>query len=216
MPISKNAFHLTHWEYPGQTEYLSSFFEDSEPLMILFSDKIKVALATIHEPIYNVPTLIQKDTLKNTIRSFYNSLKYDFAYKNPKIAVLGLNPHAGENGDIGKEEIEDIIPAIQECHFDDINASGPFASDAFFARERYKDYSGILAMYHDQGLIPMKMISKKGGVNFTANLPIVRLSPDHGTGYDIAGKNIANPISCVQAIEWAIKIAERRKLNAES
>ena len=215
LPISKNAMHLLDFAYPGHTEYLAMRDNTNSPLMILFNDQMRVALATIHIPLKDVSNTISKVHIEKTMKMFYNSLKIDFAINNPKIAVLGLNPHAGENGDIGNEEIEILNPVIKEMSIDNYSLGGTFPADSFFARNNWKNYDGILAMYHDQGLIPMKMTSKNGGVNFTAGLSFVRTSPDHGTGFDIAGKNIANGNSTLQALIWVEKIASNRIIFQE-
>lgn len=210
LPISKNAMHLLDFAYPGHTEYLAMRDKNTSPLMILFNDQMRVALATIHIPLKDVSASISISSLELVIKKFYNSLKIDFAVHNPKIAVLGLNPHAGENGDIGNEEIEIINPIIKKLSIENYIIEGAFPADSFFARNNWKNYDGILAMYHDQGLIPMKMTSKNGGVNFTAGLSFVRTSPDHGTGFDIAGKNLADGKSTLQALLWAERIASNR------
>jgi 4-hydroxythreonine-4-phosphate dehydrogenase len=178
--------------------------------MILFTGKLRVALATIHVPLKEVPDLIDFNTILNRMKIFYGSLINDFAIEKPKIAVLGLNPHAGENGDIGREEIESIIPAIEEFNKSSELACGPFSADGFFAHRMDREFDGILAMYHDQGLIPMKLLANGGGVNFTAGLPIVRTSPSHGTAFDIAGKGTADEKSALDAIIAAVNIAKNR------
>ena len=210
LPISKNAMHLLDFAYPGHTEYLAMRDKNTSPLMILFNDQMRVALATIHIPLKDVSASISISSLELVIKKFYNSLKIDFGVHNPKIAVLGLNPHAGENGDIGNEEIEIINPIIKKLSIENYIIEGAFPADSFFARNNWKNYDGILAMYHDQGLIPMKMTSKNGGVNITAGLSFVRTSPDHGTGFDIAGKNLADGKSTLQALLWAERISSNR------
>lgn len=210
LPISKNAMHLINFAYPGHTEYLAMRDGQSNPLMILFNNKMRVALATIHIPLKDVPYAISKESLQTRIRDFINSLHIDFAIDNPNIAVLGLNPHSGEQGDIGREEIEIINPIINQMDLGFGIVKGAFPADSFFAHNQWRNYDGILAMYHDQGLIPMKMTSVNGGVNFTAGLSFVRTSPDHGTGFDIAGKNVADSKSTLQALIWAEKIARNR------
>jgi len=210
LPISKNAMHLAEFSYPGHTEYLAAKDNTKDYLMILFNDKMRVALATIHIPLKDVVLSISKKLLENKIANFIYSLKFDFAIKDPKIAVLGVNPHAGENGDIGKEEIDIIIPVIEKFRNIGNLVEGPFPADSFFAHSNWHNYDGIFAMYHDQGLTPMKMTSENGGVNFTAGLNFVRTSPDHGTGFDIAGKNISDCKSTLQALIWAEKIVRNR------
>lgn len=211
LPISKVALKQIGWNFPGQTEMLAARCHTQYPMMILCSDSIRVALATIHTPIQNVPGKITQAHILERIAVFNASLKLDYALPSPSIAVLGLNPHAGEQGEIGIEEIESINPAIQASIHNGINANGAFAADGFFAHGEYKSYDGILAMYHDQGLIPLKLLATDGGVNFTAGLPIVRTSPDHGTAYGIAGKGIADAKSTLSAILLANRIANNRR-----
>ena len=178
LPISKVALKQIGWNFPGQTEMLAARCHSPNPMMILCSDTIRVALATIHTPLQNVPQNITQDHIRERIAALNNSLKLDYSFASPSIAVLGLNPHAGEQGEIGIEEIESINPAIQASIHNGINANGAFPADGFFAHGEYKSYDGILAMYHDQGLIPLKLLATDGGVNFTAGLPIVRTSPE--------------------------------------
>lgn len=215
MPVSKHSLHLAGWQYPGQTEFFTQMSGVQEPLMILCTDFLRVALVTIHEPIRKVADLLNIDNIADCIQRFNLSLKFDYNVVKPKIAVLSLNPHAGENGDIGSEENDIIIPAIRKANKRFQTAFGPFASDGFFAHGDYQQYDGILAMYHDQGLIPLKLLAKEGGVNFSANLPIVRTSPDHGTGFSISGTNIANPQSTLDAINLAISVVNNRKAYYE-
>lgn len=210
LPISKYSISLADFNFPGQTEYLAYVDNNHEYLMILFNEKIKVALATIHIPLKDVSAAITYDKLKKDISTFRNSLKRDFGAIAPKIAVLSLNPHSGEMGKIGTEEIDTIIPVINHFQEQLCAIFGPFSSDSFFRDEEYLLYDGIFAMYHDQGLIPLKMNSKNGGVNFTAGLSFIRVSPDHGTAFDIAGKSIANPMGTYQAIIWSEIIFKNR------
>lgn len=211
LPISKEAMYLTGWKYPGHTEMIAEKCDVQEPMMILFKNYLRAALVTIHKPIKAVPDYITKDSVYKSINILNKSLEYDFGISQPRIAVMGLNPHAGENGNIGVEELNSIIPAINEANNSGINSSGPFPADGFFAHRQYLDFDAYLAMYHDQGLIPLKLLAKGGGVNFTAGLPIVRTSPDHGTAFGIAGKGIANPQSLIDAIEAALLISNNRK-----
>ena len=211
LPIAKEAIYLAGWKYPGHTEMLADRCGITDPLMILFKDNLRSALVTIHSSLRKVADLISEKSVLNSIEKFEKSLKMDFGIATPKIAVLGLNPHAGENGNIGTEEIEHIIPAINSAQNSGINCEGPFPADGFFAHQLYKNYDGYLAMYHDQGLIPLKLLAAGGGVNFTAGLPIVRTSPDHGTAFGIAGKNIANHQSLLDSITAAIDIVKNRK-----
>ena len=186
--------------------------------MFLCTDNLKIGLVTNHEPLAKVAELIDKDLIVRKLRLMHNSLKRDFAISMPKIAVLGLNPHAGDGGSLGMEEIEITIPAIEQANAENILAFGPYSPDGFFGSHMQYKFDAVLAMYHDQGLIPFKVLAFDKGVNFSAGLPIVRTSPDHGTGYDIAGKNMANPASLTSAIYMAIDICKNRmeydELNA--
>lgn len=211
LPINKKSIYLSGWKYPGHTEMLAAKFGIDTPLMVLTTGKIHLAIATIHNPLKQVPSLITADHISFMVRQFNDSLRNDLGIEKPKIAMLGLNPHSGEEGSLGKEEIEHIIPAKYNLKEEGINVSGPFPSDGFFAHKSYKNYDGILAMYHDQGLIPIKMLSNGEGINFTGNLPIVRTSPDHGTAFEIAGKNKANPASTLNALKFALKVISFRK-----
>lgn len=213
MPVSKEALYLAGWKYPGHTEMLADRCGSDSQMMILLTGNIRVALATVHIPISNVPSHISKESIKQKLAILNNCLHYDFGITKPRIAILGLNPHAGENGSIGKEENEIIIPAINQFDKKDCVIEGPFPADGFFAHKSYQNYDGIFAMYHDQGLIPLKMIAGNGGVNMTAGLPIVRTSPAHGTAYNIAGKSIAEPQSSIEAILLAYDIVNNRKSN---
>ena len=210
LPISKESIHLAGSDFPGHTEMIAEMCGAKNPLMVLFYKSFRVALQTIHVPLKNITSMIRKDNIIARIKQFSHSLKFDFGVE-PNIAVLGLNPHAGENSHIGNEENDEIIPAIEIVKNWNYNVSGPFPADGFFARHRHLEFNGILAMYHDQGLIPLKMASKGNGVNFTANLPIIRTSPDHGTAFEIAGKNIAEPESTIEAIISANEIFQNRK-----
>lgn len=217
LPINKDSIQHDDFDFPGHTEFLQSRANsDDEALMILACDTLRVALVSTHIPIAEVPQALSKTTIINKIKALDFSLRRDFNIDNPRIAVLGLNPHAGENGLLGSEEIDCITPAVQACINDDILCAGPFAADGFFGVERYKDFDGVLAMYHDQGLIPFKTIAMDKGVNFTAGLPFVRTSPDHGTGYDIAGKNKASEESFREAIYMAMDIWRNRKAYDEA
>jgi 4-hydroxythreonine-4-phosphate dehydrogenase len=211
-PVSKEALRLAGYSYPGQTEMVTRLSNSKHSIMIMISGFARIALATIHVPISEVPHILTKQIITERLAIFNNSIRVDFGVKLPKIAVLGLNPHAGENGLIGKEEVEIIKPAIHEAVSMRINAVGPFPADAFFGTYREGLYDGIFAMYHDQGLIPLKMRSFNTGVNFTAGINIIRTSPDHGTAFDIAGKGIANPSSTIEAIKLALEISKNRKL----
>ncbi len=209
-PVSKEALHFAGYNFPGQTEMLAMLTRSDRVTMMLLSKTMRVALATVHIPIKKVSENLSIDRIIDKLDTVNSSLKNDLGIKNPSIAVLGLNPHAGENGAIGSEENETIIPAIRKAKEKGISASGPFPADGFFASGAYKNYDAILAMYHDQGLIPLKMTGFDEGVNFSAGLKIIRTSPDHGTAFDIAGKKIANPGSMISAIQLATSIIKQR------
>ncbi|MBX7217908.1 MAG: 4-hydroxythreonine-4-phosphate dehydrogenase PdxA [Candidatus Kapabacteria bacterium] len=212
MPISKAGLNAGGYPFPGHTEMLAALTSGT-PLMILATEGLRVALATIHTPIANVPRLLTGERIIRHATLFSESLKNDFSIASPRIALLGLNPHAGEMGAIGSEEMETIIPALAQLQAAGMDASGPFPADGFFARYRPNDYDGVLAMYHDQGLIPLKMMARGGGVNITAGLPIVRTSPDHGTAYSLAGKNRANEQSSTEALLLAAAIVRARGIG---
>ncbi len=215
-PINKKSIQSEQFTFPGHTEYLEASIGDGDKaLMILFSDKIRVALVTTHVPVSRIGEYITKEAVLDKLFAFNRSLKSDFGIVRPRIAVLSLNPHAGDGGLLGKEEQEVIAPAIAEAVEKKVVAFGPYAADGFFGNEMYKHFDGVLAMYHDQGLAPFKTIAMESGVNFTAGLPYVRTSPDHGTGYDIAGKNEANEQSMREAIYAAIDIYRNRCSYAE-
>jgi len=210
-PINKDNIQSEQFTFPGHTEYLEASLGTGEKaLMIMCAEQLKVALVTIHKPIAEVPKFITKESVLSTIMRFNSSLKRDFAIQGPRIAVLALNPHAGENGLLGKEEQEVIIPAIQEANDKKVLCFGPYAADGFFGNRLYDHFDGVIAMYHDQGLAPFKAIAMETGVNFTAGLPYVRTSPDHGTGYDIVGKGIAHEDSLRHAIYTAIDVFRNR------
>lgn len=213
-PVSKTSFHLAQINYPGQTEIFADLCGSKKYMMIFLSSKMICGLTTIHEPIKNVSRLITKKRLELSINVLNETLWNDLGIKNPSIALLGLNPHAGENGKIGKEELEIINPLIKSFS-KKININGAFVPDAFFATKQFLNYDAVIGMYHDQLLIPFKMMNFNRGVNFTAGLPIIRTSPDHGTAYDIAGKAIADESSMLEAIKWAERIIiNRNKSNA--
>lgn len=214
-PIHKKAMDLAGFEYPGHTEYFEAKFTGSHQLMLMTSDEIKLGLVTIHLPIQDVAKNISKKLIIQKLKIFNESLKKDFGFERPTIAVLGLNPHAGDEGRIGNEEIEIIRPAIIEAKKQNILAMGPFAADGFFGSGNFSKYDGILAMYHDQGLIPFKTLTFNRSTNFTAGLPVIRTSPDHGTGFDIAGKDMADPSSFRYAIFKALDLFRQRKQHLE-
>lgn len=214
-PINKDNIQSDKFRFVGHTEYLQASLagdEQEKAMMILFNDKLKVALVTTHLPIAEVSAAITVEAVLEKLKIFNRSLQRDFDIQRPRIAVLSLNPHAGENGLLGNEEKEVIIPAMQRAAESDekVLCFGPFPADGFFGNETYRHFDGILAMYHDQGLIPFKTLAMNDGVNFTAGLPFVRTSPDHGTGYDIAGKGVADETSMRRAIYAAIDIYRNR------
>lgn len=213
-PINKNTIQNPDFKFAGHTEYLGTKL-GGEPLMILCSNNLKVALVTGHVPVKDVASKISTEKILLKINQLHKSLKEDFGVRKPKIAVLGLNPHAGDNGVIGNEDKDIIAPAVQKAFDENKFVYGPYSADGFFGNGTYKQFDAILAMYHDQGLVPFKTISFNEGVNFTAGLKYVRTSPDHGTGFDIAGKNIAKEDSFKQAIYQAIDVFKNRKLYAE-
>lgn len=220
-PIDKHSIQSPTFHFPGHTEYLqAALTPEGEPeakaLMILCTEYLRVALVTAHLPIAEVPGALTKELIVDKIKDFDRSLRRDFGIQNPRIAVLSLNPHAGERGLLGKEEIDTIAPAIAEAQAEKILAFGPYAADGFFGSENYRAFDGVLAMYHDQGLAPFKTIAMDRGVNFTAGLPYVRTSPDHGTGYDIAAKGQASPESMRSAIYMALDIFRNRARHEEA
>ncbi len=210
-PIHKKAMQLAGFPFPGHTEYITQELGGKESLMFLVSDGMKVGLVTNHTPVKDVALQITKGKVLEKIKIMYETLHIDFAIEKPTIAVLGLNPHAGDEGVIGEEEINVIRPAIEEAKKKGVMAFGPFSADGFFGSGQHNKYDGILAMYHDQGLVPFKALSFGTGVNYTAGLAAVRTSPDHGTAFDIAGKNEADPASFRKALFTAIDIARNRK-----
>lgn len=211
-PIDKHTAQSEKFSFPGHTEYLEEKYAvgGGKALMILASGGLRVALVTTHLPLLDVASHITKANVAETIRSFNRSLKMDFGCERPKIAVLSLNPHCGDGGTLGREEIEEIVPAIEECRKEGLLAFGPIAADGFFGSGAYAAYDGVLAMYHDQGLAPFKALTAGAGVNFTAGLNIIRTSPAHGTAYDKAGRGTADESSMRNAIYEAIDIARRR------
>lgn len=215
-PINKATIQSELFTFPGHTEYLETSVGDGEKaLMILFNDRLRVALATIHIPLAKVAEAVTKENLVDKIVRFNSSLIKDFGIVKPRIAVLGLNPHCGDGGLMGSEEKDIILPAIEECRTRKIHAFGPYAADGFFGSGNFGKFDGVLAMYHDQGLAPFKTIAGGSGVNFTAGLPYVRTSPDHGTGFDIAGQGVASPDSMREALYAAIDIYRNRQNHNE-
>jgi len=209
-PIHKKNVQSESFPYTGHTPYLKAAFEAADVVMFMVAENIKVALVTEHIPVAEVAAHITKQGIVSKLKIMNQSLKKDFGITKPKIAVLGLNPHAGDEGLIGKEEAEIIQPAIKEAKQSDVFCFGPYSSDAFFARGQYEKFDAVLAMYHDQGLIPFKSLAIGEGVNFTAGLSGIRTSPDHGTAFDIAGKGKADESSTRAALFTAIDIYRSR------
>ncbi len=214
-PINKKNIQSEKFHFAGHTEYLQTEFEAEDSLMFLVSEKLKVGVVTGHVPIVDVPKLLTQELIMSKIRLMHNSLVQDFGINKPRIAVLGLNPHAGDNGLIGQEELETIIPALEQARKENILAIGPFSPDGIFGSSQYAEFDAILAMYHDQGLSPFKALAFEYGVNFTAGLSVVRTSPDHGTAYEIAGKRQASEVSLREAIYLACEVYNKRLDYAE-
>ncbi len=209
-PISKEALALAGIPYKGHTKLLADLDNTDKYLMTFVSPSFKTALATIHIPLKEVHNHITTENIEEKLNVLIRSARIDFGIDLPRIAVLGLNPHAGENGTIGTEEKEILTPIIESWNREDAILQGPFVSDAFFGKKLYNEFDFVLGMYHDQVLIPFKMLNFDNGINFTAGLSFVRTSPDHGTAFDIAGKGIANETSMFNAIKLAIEISSRR------
>ena len=215
-PINKKNIQSADFHFPGHTEYLEEKFGTGTPsLMLLMNDVMRVAVVTGHIPVAEVSNALTKELITEKLLVFNKSLKEDFMIVRPRIAVLGLNPHAGDEGVIGDEEQKTIIPALKEAEKQGVVCVGPYAADGFFGSGQFSKFDGILAMYHDQGLIPFKTISMDSGVNFTAGLSVIRTSPAHGTAYDLAGKNMASEDSFRQAIYTACDIYQNRMINKE-
>jgi 4-hydroxythreonine-4-phosphate dehydrogenase len=213
-PIHKNNIQSATFTYTGHTPFLRDAFGANDVLMFMTAENMRVGLLTEHVPIADVAKFVTTENILDKLYLMNDSLVKDFGIDNPRIAVLGLNPHAGDDGLIGREEIDQITPAIKHAKSQGILSFGPYSADAFFAREMFKQFDGVLAMYHDQGLIPFKSLATGNGINYTAGLDIVRTSPDHGTAFDIAGKNIADPDSFRQAIFTCLDILEQRERYA--
>ena len=210
-PINKNAMKMAGFPFPGHTEYLAHEFGAKDGLMMMISDSLRVALMSSHVPLQQVSSTITKQLMHSKLDLLIKTLQVDFGISQPVIAVLGLNPHAGEAGTIGTEEEQVIRPAIIEAKKSGDLVMGPFPADGFFGSLQHTKYDAVLAMYHDQGLVPFKMLHFHDGVNFTAGLPFVRTSPDHGTAYEIAGKNEADPSSFRAALFAALDIFKSRE-----
>ena len=215
-PINKHTIQSETFQFPGHTEYIEERVGDgSKALMILVKDDFRVALVTGHIPVREIASTITKELIMEKMEIFHRSLKTDFGIDNPRIAVFSLNPHAGDNGLIGSEEAEVIIPAMKEMMAKGVLCFGPYPADGFMGSGNFCHFDGILAMYHDQGLAPFKALAMDEGVNFTAGLPIVRTSPAHGTAYDIAGQGVASENSFRQAIYMAIDVHRNRIFEKE-
>lgn len=214
-PIHKKSMQLASFPHPGHTEFLAAQTGVAEHLMLMVSDEMRIGLATGHVPLNKISEGIKRERLLKKLEVMYSSLRRDFGIDRPRIAVLGLNPHAGDEGALGNEEQQHIAPAVNACRKNGMLVFGPYAADGFFGAGTFSKFDAILAMYHDQGLAPFKALSFHGGVNYTAGLPFVRTSPDHGTGFDIAGQNIANPDSFRAALFLALDVTRQRAKYAD-
>lgn len=215
-PINKKAMQMAGFQFPGHTEYFTDELGATDSLMLMVNDTLRVGLVTNHLPINKVAEHVTKEKIIKKLKMLNHSLKVDFGIERPTIAILGLNPHAGDDGVIGDEEERIIRPVIIEAKKKGVLAMGPYPADGFFGSGNYSKFDGILAMYHDQGLVPFKALSFGNGVNYTAGLSAVRTSPDHGTGYDIAGQNVADPTSFREALFLAVDIVRNRKRHKEN
>lgn len=215
-PIHKSNTHLTDFPFTGHTPFFKDKFGARDVLMLLYTDELRMGLATEHVPVAQVAAMINKELLLSKIHLLKDSLIRDFGIDKPRIAVLALNPHAGDEGKIGNEEQTVIRPVLEGLQQQGHTIYGPYSADAFFARRSYKEFDAVLAMYHDQGLIPFKTIAGGEGVNYTAGLPVIRTSPDHGTAFDIAGKDLADPDSFREAVFQAISLKAQRDRYAEN
>jgi len=213
-PVSKHALHLAGINTPGQTELLQRLTRSPSVAMMLVSGSLRVGLVTIHTPVRNIARELTAGLLGERVTVIHRALRTDWRIRSPRIAVLALNPHAGEQGDIGNEEQRVIIPVTAALRKKGMRLEGPFPADAFFARYTPGSYDAVIAMYHDQGLIPLKMTARGHAVNVSAGLPIVRTSPDHGTAFDIAGRSIADPASMIAAICTAVTLSSHRRRTA--
>ncbi len=214
-PINKHTIQQKDFKFPGHTEYLQDRFESSETLMLMVGPDVRIGVVTGHVPLSKVSDELTQDLLLRKLRLMNETLKNDFNIRKPRIAVLGLNPHAGDQGLLGNEEIEVITPAMEKAREEGLMVLGPFPADGLFGSGNYAKFDGIMAMYHDQGLSPFKALAFDQGVNFTAGLPVIRTSPVHGTAYEIAGQGVANPASFREALYLACDIYKTRKMNKE-
>lgn len=215
-PIHKKNIQSAEFSFPGHTPYLKQLFEAKDVVMMLCAGNFRVALVTEHVPVKDIAQYITKENILSKLQIIQQSLKKDFGIDTPRIAVLGLNPHAGDEGLIGNEEETIIKPAIKEARNNNILAVGPYSADAFFARRHFEKFDAVLAMYHDQGLIPFKALASGEGVNFTAGLPVVRTSPDHGVAFDIAGKDKADASSFITSLFECVDILHRRRTYTDN
>jgi 4-hydroxythreonine-4-phosphate dehydrogenase len=209
-PVSKEALNLAGYSFPGQTEMITLLSRSRKVAMVLVADGLRIGLVTIHSALRNVADQVTSEKIVEKVSIVNEALKRNFGIQSPSVAVLALNPHAGEHGLIGNEEERTIIPAIREAQSQGINVQGPFSADGFFGTGSYKSYDAIIAMYHDQGLIPLKLSSFGKAVNFSAGLNIIRTSPGHGTAYDIAGKGKADISSMIEAIKLAARFSSKK------
>lgn len=210
-PINKNNIQSDKFSFPGHTEYLAERFGEHDDLMLMIGNDVRIGVVTGHIPLKKVTEVITEDLLLRKIRILNNSLIRDFAIEKPRIALLGINPHAGDEGLLGEEEKQTLMPAISKANEEGILTFGPYPADGLFGTPNYKKFDGILAMYHDQGMLPFKALAFNTGVNYTAGLPIIRTSPAHGTAFEIAGKGLASPESFREAVYLAYDIYNNRK-----
>ncbi len=213
-PLNKSTIKLNEGTFTGHTGHIAKAFGQT-PLMLLLGDKLKVGLATVHIPLSEVAGKITKDLINGKVKALHNSLVQDFSINKPRIAVLGLNPHAGDAGLLGKEEVDIINPAVEQLRKEGMLVYGAYPADGFFGSGQHRQFDGVLAMYHDQGLIPFKYMYFNEGVNYTAGLSAVRTSPDHGTAYGLAGKGEADVESFQNALFKAVEIVAQRQMNAK-
>ena len=211
LPINKENSQSEKFKFPGHTEFLEKSFNSKESMMIMYSKKMILGLVSGHIPLINIKDYLNLKIISNKIELFLNTLKKDFKIKNPRVALLGINPHSGENGLLGTEEIDIINPLLIKFNENKKILYGPYPADSFFGLKKYSEFDGVLSYYHDQGLIGFKTVSFEDGVNYTAGLPYIRTSPDHGTAYNISGKGIASEISLTESIKLNIKILKNRR-----
>ncbi|MFW5705888.1 MAG: 4-hydroxythreonine-4-phosphate dehydrogenase PdxA [Bacteroidota bacterium] len=214
-PINKKNIQSREFSFPGHTEFFANRYHVSDYLMLMVSGSLRIGVITGHIPLREVPDALNEDLILRKIHIMDDSLRRDFGIQRPRIAVLGLNPHAGDNGLLGKEEQTVIIPAIKKAFDEELLVYGPYPADGFFGTSNYRKFDGILAIYHDQGMLPFKTLAFESGVNYTAGLPVIRTSPAHGTAYDIAGKDLADPGSMLSAVYLACDIYRNRQIFDE-